>query len=108
MNRLKDLRIEKKMSQAKLAETFNISQQAISHYEKGLRDMDYDLIKSISAFFNVSTDYLLGISNNKNYEDKESTIALHSDIDYKDLPKEAKEEIYNFIDYIKNKYKDKK
>ncbi|GAA0762249.1 hypothetical protein GCM10008907_31180 [Clostridium sartagoforme] len=47
MNRLKELRLEKHMSQAKLAEVFNISQQAVSHYEKGLRDMDSNLVTSI-------------------------------------------------------------
>ncbi|WP_394899527.1 helix-turn-helix domain-containing protein [Clostridium paraputrificum] len=105
MNRLKELRLEKKMSQSKLAETFNISQQSISHYEKGIRDMDNDLIKSMSSFFNVSADYLLGISNNRNYNSSEETIALHSDYDYKDLPDEARKEIKNYIEYIKQKYK---
>ena len=70
MNRLKELRKEKDLSQSKLAEIFNISQQAVSHYEKGLRDMDYKLIKDMSNFFDVSTDYLLGLSDVRNYENK--------------------------------------
>jgi len=35
----------------------------------------------------------------------EITIALHSDADCKYLPQEAKDEIYNFIDFVKRKYK---
>lgn len=109
MNRLKELRIEKNLSQSKLAELFNISQQAVSHYEKGLRDIDSSLMKNLANFFDVSTDYLLGITNVKNYtDDPNVTIALHSDTDYDDLPQEARDEIFNFIDYVRNKYKDKK
>ena len=105
MNRLKELRIEKNLSQSKLAELFNISQQAVSHYEKGIRDIDSSLIKNLANFFDVSTDYLLGITNVKNYtEDPNITIALHSDTDYDELPKEAKDEINNFIEFIKQKY----
>lgn len=109
MNRLKELRINKNLSQAKLAELFNISQQAVSHYEKGIRDIDSSLLKNLAIFFNVSTDYLLGISDKKNYtDDSNITIALNSDTDYDDLPDEAIKEINNFIDYVKEKYKDKK
>lgn len=106
MNRLKELRTEKKLSQTKLAELFNISQQAVSHYEKGVRDIDSSLIKNLANFFDVSTDYLLGISDIRNYtEDPNITIALHSDTDYDDLPEEARKEINNFIEYVKQKYK---
>lgn len=106
MNRLKELRIEKSLSQAKLAELFNISQQAVSHYEKGVRDIDSSLIKNLANFFDVSTDYLLGISDIRNYtEDPNITIALHSDTDYDDLPEEAIKEINGFIEYVKQKYK---
>ena len=109
MNRLKELRTDKNLSQAKLAELFNISQLAVSHYEKGSRDIDSALLKNLAKFFNVSTDYLLGISDIKNYtDDSNITIALNSDTDYDDLPDEAIKEINNFIDYVKEKYKDKK
>lgn len=106
MNRLKELRIEKDLSQSKLAELFNISQQAVSHYEKGIRGIDSSLITNLAKFFDVSTDYLLGISNIRNYtEDPNITIALHSDTDYDDLPDEAIKEINGFVEYIKQKYK---
>lgn len=109
MNRLKELRMDKNLSQAKLADLFNISQQAVSHYEKGVRDIDSALLKNLAIFFNVSTDYLLGISDIKNYtDDSNITIALNSETDYDDLPDEAIKEINNFIDYVKEKYKDKK
>lgn len=82
LNRLKELRLEKRLSQTQLADIFNISQQAVSHYEKGLRDMDYKLITSMSSFFQVSTDYLLGISDIKNFtsDDELKKLIMQSNI----------------------------
>ena len=52
---------------------------------------------------------MMGLTDIRNYtEDKDITIALHSDIDYDNLPDEAKSEINNFIEFIKQKYQDKK
>lgn len=62
-DRLKSLREEKKLTQTDLAINFNISDSAINRYEKGLRNPDYDLLAKLSSFFNVSVDYLLGISD---------------------------------------------
>lgn len=106
MNRLKELRCEKDLTQTELAEIFNISQQAVSHYEKEFRDIDSSLVKEFSNFFNVSTDYLLGVSDVRNtINDSNITVALHSDHEYDALPEEAKKEIANYIEYIKQKYK---
>lgn len=119
MNRLKELRLEIKMSQSELADIFNISQQAVSHYEKGLRDMDNTLIASMANYFNVSTDYLLGISKVKNHnnitpEDKINktlkdngleTIAAH--FEGEEFTKDDLEDIENFISYIISKKKSK-
>lgn len=80
--RIKKLRLEKRLSQDQLAYIFNISQQAVSNYEKGLREMDYKLITSMSSFFQVSTDYLLGISYTKNFtsDDELKKLIMQSNI----------------------------
>ena len=81
----------------------------MSHYEKGVRGIDSSLIKTLAKFFDVSTDYLLGLSDIRNYTaDPNITIALHSDTEYDELPKEAIDEINNFVEYIKQKYKGRK
>lgn len=104
-DRLKELRTEKSLSQTKLAELFNISQQAVSHYEKGVRDIDTSLIKNLANFFDVSTDYLLGISEIRNYtDDSNITIAINSNTYNDNIPREAKKEINEFIEYVKQKY----
>lgn len=65
MKHISELRKEKELTQSQLAGLLNISQQAVSKYEKEERDPDIDVLIRISRFFNVSTDYLLGITENK-------------------------------------------
>ena len=61
--RLKELRLERKLSQKDLAIELNISQRAISHYENEEHDLSTDLIISICKYFGVSSDYLLGLED---------------------------------------------
>lgn len=110
-DRLKELRKSKNLTQSDLGKILGVGKTTISMYENGNSTPNDEIKLKISEYFDVSLDYLLGKSDSKNnptFKADDVTIALHSDTDYKDLPKEAKEEIYNFIDYIKNKYKDKK
>lgn len=107
-DRLKDERIKKGLSQTELAKTLFLGQTSVSKYESGKQIPEMPTLQKIADFFDISIDYLLGKTDIKNYDYKETTIALHSDVDYKDLPQEAKDEIYNFIGYVKQKYKDKK
>lgn len=59
--RLKELRISRRMSQEALANELGISKQAVSQYERGLRTpKDYE---QIADFFNVDMDYLMGRSD---------------------------------------------
>ncbi|MBQ0142466.1 MAG: helix-turn-helix transcriptional regulator [Prevotellaceae bacterium] len=57
---LKDLRIEKNISQDKLAELLNTTRSAIGNYETGRRVPNYEMLENIADFFNVDMDYLLG------------------------------------------------
>lgn len=43
-----------------LATQFHVAQNTISGWEKGIRDPDTDTVAALAAFFDVSTDYLLG------------------------------------------------
>lgn len=107
--RLRELRSEKGVVQKDVANFLNITTSAYGFYEQGKRVPDTDIMIKLSNYFNVSLDYLLGKTDVRNYtEDSNITIALNSDTDYDDLPKEAKDEINNFIEYIKQKYKNKK
>ncbi len=57
---LKELRTEKGLTQGELAKCLGISQDSISLWEKGKRVPDTQYVIQFADFFNVSTDYLLG------------------------------------------------
>lgn len=61
--KLKELRTNKKLSQKDLSKILNVSNTIISSYELSLRMPSYDILVKIARYFNVSTDYLLGIKN---------------------------------------------
>ncbi len=60
------LRKEKGLSQKQVSTDLNISQALLSHYEKGVRECGLDFIVKISDYYNVSCDYLLGKTPDKN------------------------------------------
>ena len=64
-DRLKQLRKEKKMTQAKLGELLNYGYTAIANYESGRNQPAIADLKKISAIFDVSLDYLLGVNDTR-------------------------------------------
>ena len=59
--KLKHLRsLKDNMSQAELAEFLGVTQQAVGKWERDKTTPDYDTLKKLASFFNVTTDYLLG------------------------------------------------
>ena len=67
MNKIKELRKERKISQQKLASILNVHQTAISQWETGRTSPDISIATEIAKLFNVSLEYVLGISN-ESYE----------------------------------------
>ena len=61
--RLKQLRIKKGLKQQELADMFGLSSGTISFYESEQRKPDIDFIVAVAKYFDVSTDYLLGLTN---------------------------------------------
>ena len=62
--RIRDLREDKDLTQKQMAKELNCSQQVYSNYELGQRDIPTDILIKLSAFHDVSVDYILGITNN--------------------------------------------
>ena len=67
--RLKELREESEISQAKMAKVFHIGQQTISQWEMGTREPPFDMVVSLAAYFRTSADYLFGLTNVKSEPD---------------------------------------
>lgn len=67
--KLRDLREDSDLTQKQVAELLGISQGTYSRYESGDLDMPTDVLIKLSAFYHVSIDYLLGVTQNpKRYE----------------------------------------
>ncbi len=64
--RLKELRKKKNISQLKLALDLNMNQNTISRYENLERQADYKTLIRFADYFNVTLDYLLGRTDDKN------------------------------------------
>ena len=63
MKRLKEIRKERRITQQEMADLLNISLNSYSRYERGKRNPDINILKKISKILDISTDYLLGISD---------------------------------------------
>jgi len=59
MKGLKTVRKKKGYSQLKVAMDLSISREALSYYENGKRSPDIQMLLAMSAYFNVSIDYLI-------------------------------------------------
>ena len=64
--RTRELREDNDLLQKNLAEYLNCSQVAYSRYELGTRDIPTEVLIALSKFYNVSTDYILGLKDEKN------------------------------------------
>ncbi|MBE2905366.1 helix-turn-helix transcriptional regulator [Anoxybacillus flavithermus] len=65
-DRLKRLRLEKKLTQEELGKKINVTKVSISGYENGNRTPDTETLQKLADFFNVTTDYLLGRTDDPN------------------------------------------
>ena len=60
MERLKELRTSKNLTQTELAKVFGCNQTAIGKYERGELEPNFSLLIKLADFFKVSVDYLIG------------------------------------------------
>lgn len=66
-NILKELRIEQNLTQKQLADKLGFSKAIIGHWENGRNEPTAETLLTLSKFFDVSVDFLLGFENNYNY-----------------------------------------
>ena len=63
MYRLKELREENCKNQAMIAKILGIQQNSYSQIENGINTLQVDHLIKLANFYNTSTDYILGITN---------------------------------------------
>ena len=101
MNRVKELREEMNWTQDHLGNLLNVKRAAISKYENGKVPLTDETLIKLSKIFNVSSDYILGISNKKNESKTENERSYIQQI--QGLSCESKEELEKYIKLLKLK-----
>ena len=61
--RLRDLREDRDMKQKEIADILGTTQQVYSRYENGINELPIHHLIVLSEFYNVSTDYILGLTD---------------------------------------------
>lgn len=110
-DRLKRLRAERHISQVALGKDLFVSQQAVAKWELGTASPNPEMITKIAKYFDVSTDFLLG-----NTEERKETPTnppeapkTLDNVDFAlygathDLTKEEKEDVLSFVNFLKSK-----
>lgn len=106
-SRIKQLRQKRGVIQEILAAELGITQQMLSKYERDVTLIKVDILKKIAAYFNVTTDYLLGVSDVK--RDIKGQMKVNETLDayydlvevYKDLDSYDQEMIWLIIQTVK-------
>ena len=106
-NRIKSLREKRGLIQELLATELGITQQMLSKYERDSSIIKVDVLKKLAGYFNVTTDYLLGLSDVK--RDLTGQIRINETIDeyydlievYKRLDKYDQQMIWTMIQAVR-------
>ena len=106
-SRIKQLRQKRGVIQEILDAELGITQQMLSKYERDITLIKVDILKKIAAYFNVTTDYLLGVSDVK--RDIKGQMKVNETLDayydlvevYKGLDPYDQEMIWSIIQTVK-------
>lgn len=107
--RLKQLRQKSKLTQGELARILGLKPTAISNYESNRNEPSFEKLIALSKYFDVSCDYLLGLSDSYlpvggEVLDKEIVDFFNI---YQQLDRDGTDEIREFAEYLLYK-KDRK
>ena len=64
--RIRDLREDNDLTQAEVANYLRIKQNTYSQYETGQRQLPVSYLIALAKFYNTTTDYILGLTDQKN------------------------------------------
>ena len=106
MEIIKQLRNKKNLNQQKLADLLNVSRSTVAMWETGKSEPNKELLLRLAEIFHVSTDYLLGRTDNPSSpapvpEKELSNVDIMISTEAKDLSDKDKQEILTFIQYKK-------
>ena len=100
--RLAELRKLNGLKQKDLARILQVSVKTISSYERGLSSPPDDIKIKIAKRFNVSVDYLLGLTSLESYSETKNTITIP-----KGCSEEFIREVETYIEFLLHKHEKK-
>lgn len=106
-SRIKQLRENRGLIQEMLASELGITQQMLSKYERDITLIKVDILKKIANYFNVTTDYILGVSDVK--RDLQGQMKMSKTLDeyydlievYKGLDEYDQEMVWSIIEAVR-------
>lgn len=109
--KIKELRKNKKISQEQLGNAVGVSKMAISYFEKGKKAPSRETLEKIADYFDVTTDYLLGRSEDPELNEEEDKIVSEEGKNIlalieslpEDERKKAWEQLEMYVTYMQNK-----
>lgn len=108
--RIRALREERGWTQKHAAELLGMSSQRLNNYEAGRHEPDLRQVGAMAALYNVSVDYLLGVTNDRTPYDNDGVdpeVAMR----IQGLPRltpEAKADLLKALDWIERDIKERK
>lgn len=107
--RLKELRKEKKLTQAKVAQSLRTTQQSYARWENGKVTPTSEKLAQIAKFYGVTTDYLLGDQSEEvDLSNVELLFRMTSDGMTKEEQEVFKDELIEFMKERKRAFKENK
>ena len=101
--RLRELREQKKVSMMSLAQSIGVSDAAVCKWENGISEPKANNIQGLAEYFEVSSDYLLGLENdvgNKKYSTPNFLLSaeeIQLVKDYRELTPALKEMLHGIL-----------
>ena len=99
--RIKELRKKAKLTQKQVAEKLDMPQSLYSNLERGIKQANQKRLKQFSDFYDVSTDYLLGNTDNKkalSFDDLKEAIINSKTFNHRPLTDAERNEIIKMIE----------
>jgi len=109
--KIKELRKNSKITQEQLGNAIGVSKMAISYFEKGKKSPGRESLKKIADYFGVTTDYLLGRSEDPELNEEEDKVVSEEGKNImslieslpEDERKKAWEQLEMYVTYMQNK-----
>ena len=112
-NRIKELRNERKVTQAILAKHLGVAQNTVSNWENGNRLVDTENLQKIADYFGVTTDYILCCDSAPVSQPTTDRAVSDEDIMFalfdgdKDITPEMFDEVKQFARFVRERHQNK-